>query len=272
MFWLAGTAIGAAVPLALPKQPAAASANSHMILIKKKKSKSKKTYRKSSKKKVVKKKSSRSTAKKRVKPAAADTIITGSLPRAGALVLPAAPLPMDPDLPLADADAIASLRPLGLRAPAGNLPQSAPEVLPPPQEEDRALIEACELEQATAGRAADACIGRIANSCADKAPAGGTADIVACIERERRVWAAQLVNSYQGLLARLDDAQARQIQDAQSAWDVFRARNCGFFETFYEGQMARPLSDYCLLRETARRSIELGSLLGQTKVPPGDLQ
>ena len=151
-------------------------------------------------------------------------------------------------------------------------PEAMPAVLPrlssppfaAPTAEDRTVISQCRTNQAAAGNAADACIGKVADPCAEGVGTDAAATN-ACVERETRVWAEKLDESLGLLKGRLGADKADELAQVQESWVDFRQRNCAFYSSFFSGPLALAQAGYCIMRETARRSIEIDSLLTQAE-------
>ena len=105
--------------------------------------------------------------------------------------------------------------------------------------------------------AAESCIGTLSRPCLDDDKTKSTADMNACIERERAVWDNILNESYRRLRAKLDADQQGKLRDMQRAWIASRDATCHFYWDYYQGTMASPMSSSCVNRETARRALFL---------------
>ena len=125
-------------------------------------------------------------------------------------------------------------------------------------------IEDCIKTAAPAGEPltkAESCIGIVANPCLDDQKTKSTADMNACIDRERAVWDDILNESFRRLGQKIDEAQRVKLRDMQRAWIVVRDKSCGFYWDYYQGTMASPMAASCVNRETARRALFLTNFL-----------
>jgi uncharacterized protein YecT (DUF1311 family) len=104
------------------------------------------------------------------------------------------------------------------------------------------------------------CIGLIADPCGD-ADQASTASIVACQERETRIWDAHLNGWFQDARAHLDSQAGPALQAAQRAWVTFRDAKCAMSEKIYEGgSIAAVMVGDCKLVETGRRALEMSAI------------
>ncbi|MFI5033852.1 MAG: lysozyme inhibitor LprI family protein [Reyranellales bacterium] len=129
-------------------------------------------------------------------------------------------------------------------------------------------IEDCIKTAASAGKpmsAAERCIGIVSNPCLDDNKTKSTADMNACVDRERAVWDDMLNETYRLLAAKLDADQKGKLRDMQRAWIASRDKTCGFYWDFYQGTMASPMASVCVNRETALRTLFLLSFLYDDK-------
>ena len=129
-------------------------------------------------------------------------------------------------------------------------------------------IEDCIKTAAPAGKpmsAAERCIGIVSNPCLDDNKTKSTADMNACVDRERAVWDDMLNETYRLLAAKLDADQKGKLRDMQRAWIASRDKTCGFYWDFYQGTMASPMASVCVNRETALRTLFLLSFLYDDK-------
>ena len=84
-----------------------------------------------------------------------------------------------------------------------------------------------------------------------------TAEMNACIERERAVWDDILNETFRRLRAKLDEDQQGKLRDMQRAWIASRDKTCDFYWDYFQGTMASPMSAKCVNRETGRRALFL---------------
>jgi uncharacterized protein YecT (DUF1311 family) len=128
-----------------------------------------------------------------------------------------------------------------------------------PTDSERATIDNClkRTEDEAVLKQASACIGLIADPCADK----GTATAVACQERETRIWDDLLNTAFQDARAHLDSAAGEALKDAQRAWIAFRDAKCRVSEKeFQGGTMSTIMVADCKRTETGRRAIEVEAI------------
>ncbi|MBI1204813.1 MAG: DUF1311 domain-containing protein [Rhodopseudomonas sp.] len=104
---------------------------------------------------------------------------------------------------------------------------------------------------------AERCIGMVSNPCLDSDKTKSTADMNACIDRERAVWDDILNETYRQLGEKLDAGQKTKLRAMQRAWIASRDATCQFYWDFYQGTMASPMAASCVNRETARRALFL---------------
>jgi uncharacterized protein YecT (DUF1311 family) len=121
-------------------------------------------------------------------------------------------------------------------------------------------VQDCIKTAAPAGQPttkAESCIGIVSNPCLDDIRTRSTADMNACVDRERAVWDNILNETFRRLREKLDDAQRVKLREMQRAWIADRDKTCGFFWVYYQGTMASPMAAACVNRETARRALFL---------------
>ena len=121
-------------------------------------------------------------------------------------------------------------------------------------------IEDCIKSAAPAGKPmtnAERCIGIVSHPCLDDKKTKSTADMNACVDRERAVWDDILNETYRQLAEKLDAGQKGKLRDVQRAWIASRDKTCGFYWDFYQGTMASPMASACVNRETAQRTLFL---------------
>lgn len=108
---------------------------------------------------------------------------------------------------------------------------------------------------------ARACVGVVAEPCLDQTADGD--DAVACFERETALWDGLLDDRYREVVTHFDEEAMEQFRDVHDAWEDYRSQRCALGETIFEegSAAARVWAADCLLQETGRRAIELGSML-----------
>ena len=109
------------------------------------------------------------------------------------------------------------------------------------------------------------CIGIVAEPCLKHEAAGSTADNMACIAREQKVWNVILNETYRGLRGKLDEQQQVKLRDMQRAWIASRDKTCAFYWDYFQGTMASPMSASCENRETGRRALFLLGFLNDAE-------
>lgn len=112
---------------------------------------------------------------------------------------------------------------------------------------------------------AERCIGLVSNPCRDNDKTKSTADMNACVGRERAVWDDILNETYRRLGEKLDAGQKAKLRAMQRAWIASRDATCQFYWDFYQGTMASPMAASCVNRETARRALFLLGFLYDDK-------
>jgi len=132
-----------------------------------------------------------------------------------------------------------------------------------PTAAERKTIADC-LEQSGSDelKAMSACIGLIADPCPE-APGANTMTIVACQEREEKIWDGYLNDWYGEAVKRLkDDPNAlAALKDAQRAWIVFRDAKCDYWEKRYAGgTFASIAAGNCMRVTTGQRALEMRAI------------
>jgi uncharacterized protein YecT (DUF1311 family) len=111
----------------------------------------------------------------------------------------------------------------------------------------------------------ESCIGVVSGPCLQRAETRSTADMIACIVREEKVWDDILNETYRRLRNKLDERQQKKLRDMQRAWIDSREKMCAFYWDFFQGTMASPMSAACMNREGARRALFLLGFLNDTE-------
>jgi uncharacterized protein YecT (DUF1311 family) len=128
-----------------------------------------------------------------------------------------------------------------------------------------AAIQRCIKARSAADQEWERCIGVVSKPCLDRDKTRSTADIVACISREQKVWTHVLNDTYQRLLAKLDDDQQVKLREMQRAWADSRDKTCAFYWDYFQGSMAVPMSAGCDNREIGRRALFLLGFLNDAE-------
>jgi uncharacterized protein YecT (DUF1311 family) len=123
---------------------------------------------------------------------------------------------------------------------------------------DRAAIQRCLEEKASAGEERDTCVGSLADACLEKGEDPSTYGMAECSKREYLVWDERLNATYRTMMAELAPDQRRELRDLQRAWIAFSDKKCGFYRVIQpEGSIVIPIASYCAMRETGRQAVFL---------------
>ena len=128
-----------------------------------------------------------------------------------------------------------------------------------PAPKDAAAVQACLDSERGEELDGARCIGVVADPCLENA--NSTVDMRECSSRELRVWDVMLNDAYAQVREQLDAKQQIKLRDMQRAWIASRDKTCAFYYDFHQGTMATPLIAYCMVRETARRTMFLRRFL-----------
>ena len=144
---------------------------------------------------------------------------------------------------------------------------AAPAVLAEDKPDARASakIQGCVKSAKDLQAGAERCIGIVSNPCLDDDKTRSTADMNACVDRERLVWDDILNETYRRLREKLDEQQQEKLRDMQHAWIGARDKSCTFYWDYFQGTMASPMSASCINRETARRALFLLGFLNDAE-------
>jgi uncharacterized protein YecT (DUF1311 family) len=93
------------------------------------------------------------------------------------------------------------------------------------------------------------------NECVDKSE-GMTPEMQACIEAEYQYQEARLQSAYQSSLQARDAPTRKSIEQAQKEWLSSKEKECAW-NLRDEGQAQRLDANYCNLRSTAKRALDL---------------
>jgi uncharacterized protein YecT (DUF1311 family) len=121
---------------------------------------------------------------------------------------------------------------------------------------DVETIQAC-LRGKDSDREQEACIGIIARPCIGDEGARAPSEVIACFDREARVWDQLLTTAYGELNDALDSDQRDKLREMQQSWLDTLERTCAFYYQYFQGSMANPMMANCRNRETARRALFL---------------
>ena len=139
--------------------------------------------------------------------------------------------------------------------------QEAPSFTP----EDEATMQQCfeAVRDIADGSSTQAdCIGTATNICQGSPEGSSTPGIADCNRRETSWWDAQLNFYYEELQAKLAPDVFQSLRDAQRTWLAYRDAKCKFvYELWRDGTIRSAMQSFCILEETAHRSIELGAAL-----------
>lgn len=124
--------------------------------------------------------------------------------------------------------------------------------------DDAAVIAAC-LKSADAGNGKPRdCIGRVADACLDKPENQSTHDMVACADKETKIWDALLNAEYQRLLGAVEGKTKDDVVKAQRQWLALRDSDCAIpYALFDGGTMAQPIAANCVMENTAERMLQV---------------
>jgi uncharacterized protein YecT (DUF1311 family) len=125
-----------------------------------------------------------------------------------------------------------------------------------PAPKDVETIQAC-LKGKDSDREQEACISIIARPCIGDEGARAPSEVIACFDREERVWDQLLTTAYRELNDSLASEQRDKLRDMQHSWLDTRERTCAFYYQYFQGSMANPMMANCRNRETARRALFL---------------
>jgi uncharacterized protein YecT (DUF1311 family) len=125
-----------------------------------------------------------------------------------------------------------------------------------PAAKDVQTIQTC-LKGKDSDREQEACIGIIARPCVGDEGARAPSEVIACFNREERVWDQLLAAAYRELDDSLASEQRDKLRDMQRSWTDTRERTCAFYYQYFQGSMANPMMANCRNRETARRALFL---------------
>jgi uncharacterized protein YecT (DUF1311 family) len=124
--------------------------------------------------------------------------------------------------------------------------------------DDTEVINVCLKEAFAANSDARACVGRIASPCLDKPENQSTHAMVACNDRETKVWDDLLNAEYQRLLGAVAGKTKDDVAAAQRHWIAQRDMDCAIpYALFEGGTMAQPIGASCVMENTAERMLQI---------------
>jgi uncharacterized protein YecT (DUF1311 family) len=101
----------------------------------------------------------------------------------------------------------------------------------------------------------ETCIGLVSKPCLDRDETRTTAAIIACIDREQKVWIDILSETFRRFYAKVDDKQRTKLEEMQRVWIVSRAKTCAFYWDYFQGTKASVMGASCDNREIGRRAL-----------------
>lgn len=93
--------------------------------------------------------------------------------------------------------------------------------------------------------------------CLDTPDGQTTAGTVGCIAGELKIQDAALNAAYRRLAAGMNSRQQAGLRNAQRAWIAFRDADCASRQDWEWGSMSTVAANFCVLRRTVERTIEL---------------
>jgi uncharacterized protein YecT (DUF1311 family) len=129
---------------------------------------------------------------------------------------------------------------------------------PAAAEDEAAVIATCLGAARVANKDGRDCIGKISDPCLEGGGAATTASMVACIDREVKIWDSLLNADYQTLLKAVAPPAAESIRQAQRAWIASRDADCKVPYDIYEGGTIASIDGAsCMLSHTGERVLQL---------------
>lgn len=124
--------------------------------------------------------------------------------------------------------------------------------------DDAEVITSCVKSAFAANTDARACIGRVASPCLDNPENQSTHAMIACNDRETKVWDGLLNDEYQRLLGAIEGKTKDDVVKAQRQWIGLRDMDCAIpYALFDGGTMAQPIGANCVLESTAERMLQV---------------
>ena len=134
-----------------------------------------------------------------------------------------------------------------------------------PDARDSATIQNCIKTKTGSNWAWENCLGVVPNKCLKNEAAMPSSEVIACINRETKVWDDILNETFRRLREKLDNTQQEKLREMQRAWIASRDKTCAFFYDYFEGSMANPMIAACTSRETGRRALFLLGFLNDAE-------
>jgi uncharacterized protein YecT (DUF1311 family) len=134
-----------------------------------------------------------------------------------------------------------------------------------PAARDSAAVQSCVKARTGRHWAWESCLGVVSDKCLKNEASMPSSEVMACIDRETKVWDDILNETYRRLREKLDDTQQTKLREMQRAWIASRDKSCGFIRDYFEGTMANPMVAACASRETGRRALFLLDFLNDAE-------
>lgn len=143
--------------------------------------------------------------------------------------------------------------------------QAAGDAYEPTDDHFQTMYDCLEASrQSTVAEIESGCVGIVANPCLEKPDNQSTHGMAGCAQREARIWDALLNDWYGSARDALPKSVRKDFRDAQRAWIKWRDAKCAFARNMFEGgTMGIPIAADCMMTTTARRALELRSLVVQ---------
>lgn len=120
------------------------------------------------------------------------------------------------------------------------------------------VISSCLKSAFAENKDARTCAGLVANACLDKPGNESTHAMVACNDRETKIWDDLLNAEYQRLLGAVEGKAKDDIVKAQRQWIGLRDMDCSVPHALFEGgTMAQPIGASCIMENTAERMLQV---------------
>lgn len=124
--------------------------------------------------------------------------------------------------------------------------------------DDAEVIGSCVKAAFAANTDARACVGRVATPCLDNPDNQSTHAMVACNDKETKIWDGLLNEEYQRLLGAVEGQAKDDVVKAQRQWIGLRDMDCAIpYALFDGGTMAQPIGANCVLESTAERMLQV---------------